>query len=186
MNIYSIALFLHVVGALGFFVVLGIEWMGLWQIRSAATPEEARAILGLVKRTTGLGIASILTTIVTGIYMLLTVWGAVAWILVVLGALASEIALFVTLTAPRIAAIRQALVTEKRSLSPAFQALINHPMIWISMQTRVAIILGIVFLKFAKPGLGASLLIVVAAIVLGLGSALPVIRNERTQTGPAD
>ena len=30
---YSIALFVHIVGALGFFVALGLEWTGLSQIR---------------------------------------------------------------------------------------------------------------------------------------------------------
>ena len=34
MNAYSIALFLHIVGALGFFVALGLEWTGLWQIEA--------------------------------------------------------------------------------------------------------------------------------------------------------
>ncbi len=29
MDDYSIALFLHIVGALGFFVALGLEWTGL-------------------------------------------------------------------------------------------------------------------------------------------------------------
>jgi hypothetical protein len=29
MSAYSTALFLHVVGALGFFLALGLEWMGL-------------------------------------------------------------------------------------------------------------------------------------------------------------
>jgi hypothetical protein len=49
MSNYSIALFLYVVGALGFFVVLGVEWIGLSQIRGATLPEEVRAILGMVK-----------------------------------------------------------------------------------------------------------------------------------------
>ena len=29
---YSIALFFHIVGALGFFLALGLEWAGLWQL----------------------------------------------------------------------------------------------------------------------------------------------------------
>src|SRR5574341_1012005 len=115
MNAYSIALFLHIVGALGFFVVLGLEWIGLSQIRSARLPEEARAILGVVKSTNRLGFVSMLTTVITGIYMLLTVWGWVAWIVVVLGALVLEIVLFVVLAKPRMAAIEQALATEKRT-----------------------------------------------------------------------
>src|SRR5574341_1569771 len=179
MNAYSIALFLHIVGALGFFVVLGLEWIGLSQIRSARLPEEARAILGVVKSTNRLGFVSMLTTVITGIYMLLTVWGWVAWILVVLGSLILEIVLFVALTGPRMAAIGQALPTEKGSVSQTFHNLVNHPILWISIQTRAAIILGIIFLKIARPDLGWSLLTIGVATVLGLASALPVLRPAR-------
>src|SRR5574341_2433418 len=115
MSNYSIVLFLHIVGALVFFVVLGLEWIGLSQIRSTIVPEEVRAIIGVVKSTNRLGFVSMLTTVITGIYMLLTVWGWVAWILVVLGSLILEIVLFVALTGPRMAAIGPALATEKRT-----------------------------------------------------------------------
>ena len=47
MNGYSIALFLHIVGALGFFVALGLEWIGLEQIRSAMAPEQVRGWVSL-------------------------------------------------------------------------------------------------------------------------------------------
>jgi hypothetical protein len=186
MSDYSIALFLHVVGALGFFVVLGLEWIGLSQIRRASLAEETRAILGMVKSADRLGFISMPTTIVTGIYMLLTVWGWVPWILVVLGALVLEIVLFVVLAKPRMAAIEQALATEKGSVSHTFQDLVNHPILWISIRTRVAIILGIVLLKFTQPDLGGSLLTIGVAIVLGLASALPMSRQVRVQEGPAD
>jgi hypothetical protein len=41
MNIYSAVLFLHIVGALGFFVVQGLEWIGLSRMRTVRLPEEA-------------------------------------------------------------------------------------------------------------------------------------------------
>ncbi|HLO30022.1 MAG TPA: hypothetical protein VK249_12845 [Anaerolineales bacterium] len=179
MSNYSIALFLHVVGALGFSVVLGLEWIGLSQLRRARLSEEARAILGTVKSAERLGFISMPTTIVTGIYMLLTAWGWVPWILVVLGALVLEIALFVVLAKPRMAAIEQALAAEKGSVSQTFHNLVSHPILWISIQTRAAIILGIVFLKIAKPDLDGSLLSIGVATVLGLASALPVLRPAR-------
>jgi hypothetical protein len=186
MSNYSIVLFLHIVGAFGFFIVLGLEWIGLSRIRSAILPEEARAILGVVNSTNRLGVISMLTTIISGFYMLLTVWGWVAWILVVLGALVLEIVIFVMLTRPRMAAIEQALAMEKGSVSQTFHSLVNHPILWISNQTRVAIILGLVYLKIAKPDLGGSLLTIGIAIVLGLASALPMPRRARVQEGPAD
>lgn len=186
MNYYSIALFLHIAGALGFFIVLGLEWIGVSQIRNTKQTEQARAILGTVNGANHLGMISMLTTIVTGFYMLLTLWGWVAWIVVVLGALVLEIVLFVALTKPRMAVIEQALVTEKGSLSQTFHNLVNQPILWISIRTRAAIILGIVFLKIAKPDLGGSLLSIGVAIVFGLASSLPVPRRERAQVGPAD
>lgn len=186
MSNYSIALFLHIVGALGFSAVLGLEWIGLSQLRRARLSEEARAILGTVKSADRLGFISMPTVIVTGIYMLLTVWGWVPWILVVLGALILEIVLFVVLAKPRMAAIEQALATEKGSVSQTFQDLVSHPILWISIQTRVAMILGIIFLKIAKPDLGGSLITMGVAIVLGLTSTLPMSRRVRAQEASAD
>lgn len=186
MSNYSIALFLHIVGALGFFVVLGLEWIGLSQIRRAILPEEVRAILGVVNRTDRLAVISMLTTIITGIYMLLTVWGWVPWILMVLGALVLEIVLFVVLTRPQLRSIEHALAVEKGPVSQTFYNLVDNPILWISNQTRVAIILGIVYLKIAKPDLGGSLLTIGIAIVLGLVSALPMPHRARVQEGPAD
>lgn len=185
MNNYSIALFLHIVGALGFFLVLGLEWIGLSQLRSALLREEAGAILGIVKSTNRLGVISMLTTIVTGIYMTLAVWRTAPWILVVLGALVLEFVLFVVLTQPRLKIIGQALTEERESLSPSFHNLVNHPILGISVQTRTALILGIVFLKIAKPDLGESLLTIGVAVVLGLATTLPVLRQKRVLEGPA-
>lgn len=186
MNGYSIALFLHVVGALGFFVALGLEWTGLLQIRSALVPVQVGAWMGILKSVRRVGFASMLTTVLTGIYMMLTVWGGAAWVTVSLGALVLVIALSLVLTGPRMAPIGRALMMEKGPLSQAFQRLANHPLLWISIQTRIAIALGIVFLKVAKPDLAGSLLTISIAIVLGIASALPVSRRERAQERSAD
>jgi hypothetical protein len=186
MSNYSIALFLHIVGALGFFVVQGVEWIGLSQLRRARLPEEARAILGTVKSADRLGVVSMLTTVATGIYMLLTYWGWVAWIIVVLGALILEIVLFVMIAKPRMTVMEQVLTTEKGFVSQAFHELVNEPVLWITIYTRTAILLGIVFLKSAKPDLDGSLLTIGIAILLGIASALPMARRLRVQEGPAD
>jgi len=42
MTLYSLALFLHIVGALGLFIALGLEWTGLWYLRRAGTAEQAQ------------------------------------------------------------------------------------------------------------------------------------------------
>lgn len=185
MNNYSIALFLHVVGALGFFMVLGVEWLGLARIKSAGQLEEVRAIVEIVKGTNRLGAVSMLTAISTGLYLTLTVWGGVPWLLVMLGALVLEIVLFVAVARPRMASMEKALAAETRPSSPTLLNLVNDPILWVSTQTRVAIMLGIVFLKYAKPDLSVSLLAIGVAIVLGLVSALPALRRAGPQERPA-
>jgi len=174
MNIYSTALFLHILGALGLSIALGLEWTGLRHIRSAELPEQFRSWIGILKNANKVGFPSMLSTVITGIYMMLTVWGGTAWIYVTLGSLILVIVLSAVLTRPRMAAIGRTLATEKGAITQAIHNLANHPILWISIQTRAAIILGIVFLKIAKPSLGGSMLTIVVAILLGIGSAFPV------------
>ncbi len=186
MNAYSIALFLHIVGAMGFFVALGLEWTGLSQIRSAMTPMQVGGWMRILKSVRKVGFASMLTTVISGIYMLVTVWGGAAWIIVTVGALVLVIALAQVVSAPRMAAMGRALATEKGPLSKTFHSLANHPLLSISIQTRAAIALGIVFLKIAKPDWGGSLITIGAAIVLGVVSALPMPRRGRVQARSTD
>jgi protein-S-isoprenylcysteine O-methyltransferase Ste14 len=185
MNTYSIALFLHIVGVLGFFVALALEWTGLSQIRSAVTLEQVRAWMGILKNVRKVGFVSMLTTVITGVYMIVT-WGAQAWIIVTVGSLVLVIALAQVVTAPRMAAVGPALASGKGALSKTFYSLVNHPLLSISIQTRAAIALGIVFLKIAKPDLVGSLLTIGAAIILGTTSALPFPRREPAQERPTE
>jgi hypothetical protein len=182
----SIGLFLHIVGALGFFVALGLEWTGLWQIRNAMNFGQVGAWMGTLKKNRKIGFISMFTTVITGIYMMLIEWGGVAWIILTMASLVLVIVLSLALTGPRMAAIGQALAREKGVLSRTYYNAANHPLLWISIQTRVALALGIVFLKTVKPEWGGSLLTVGAAIVLGLASTLPILRHERAQEAPAD
>jgi hypothetical protein len=77
------------------------------------------------------------------------------------------------------AAIGRMVNAERGPLSPPLHQLLHDPLLWISMQTRVGIALGIVFLMTVKPDLGRSLLTIGAAIVLGLASSLPMAVRER-------
>lgn len=185
MNTYSIALFLHIVGSLGVSVALGLEWIGMAQIRKAKVSEEIPPVLGMVKSTSRLGFISMLATVLTGLFMVLTVLGWLPWIIVVLGALVMAIVISARLTIPRMAAIGRALAVEHGPVSQTLHNLVNQPILWASIQIRVAIVIGIVFLKIARPNLGGSLLTMLVAVVLGIASALPAFRQMRVKTGPA-
>jgi hypothetical protein len=186
MSIFSVALFLHIIGALGVSVALGWEWIGLSKIRRSTVPQQIRAILDLVNSTTRFGFISMLSTIITGIYMVLAAVGWVPWLLVVIGAFVLVIVLTRALTAPRMAAIARTLATEKEPISQTFHNLMNDPVLWISIQTRVAVALGIIFLKIVTPNLGGSLVTVAIAVVIGIASALPMSRRARAQEPSTD
>jgi hypothetical protein len=187
MNIYSIiALFLHIVGALAVSVALGFEWTGLRQIRAAMLPAQVFTWMSIFKSVRKVGFISMLTTVITGLYLIVTYWGGKPWIIVTMGSLLLIIVLAQVLTAPRMAAIGRALAMEKGSVSQTFHTLVNDPILWISIQTRVAIVLGIIFLKIAKPNFVGSLLTIGVAIVLGITSALPMRGPVQAHEASAD
>lgn len=187
MNIYSIiVLFVHIVGALGVSVVLGMEWTGLRQIGTSVLPDQVRAWMGMFNSLRKVGFISMLTTVITGIYMIVTYWGGTPWIIVTMASLVLVIVIAQVLTAPRMAAIGRALAAEKGPASQTFHKLVTNPILWISIQTRVAIVLGIIFLKIAKPDLGGSLLTISAAIVLGIASVLPMLRPVQAHKASTD
>jgi hypothetical protein len=186
-------LFFHIVGALFFFATLGLEWVSLRQVRNSVALQQALTWMHMLRRIRPIGFASMLTIVISGLYMMATAWGPVAWILVTLGSLGLVIALSLVLTGPRMAAVGQALASGKGALLPCFHSLANHPLLSISIQTRVAITLGIVLLKVIKPDAAGSLLIIGVAIVLGVVPALGArgrepLENvqERAQEGVAN
>lgn len=181
MDDHSIGLFIHIGGALGFFAALGLEWTGLGQIRSATLPELVRAWIGILKNAHKVQSVSMLVIALTGIYSLVVEWGGVPWIIVSLGSFVLAALLAVVLTGPRMALIARALATEERPTPHTFHNLASHPLLWISIQTRVAIGLGVLFLMLVKSDYGESLLAIGVAIVLGVASAFPALRKELTR-----
>jgi len=164
MNTYSIALFLHVVGALVLFATLILEWISLRQIRSTTLSEQIRTWLGVLRGASKAGFPSMLMTVITGVY-LMVVWGWTPWLVTTIGALILMIFL-ARVTIPRLKALGQSL------------GAVDDPFLWVSVQTRVAIVLGIIFLKIAKPDWIGSLLTIGTAVVLGVVLALLMPRRE--------
>lgn len=186
MNIYSVMLFLHIAGALGSFVTLGLEWTSLHQIKNAVTSEQVRAWISIFNGTRRFGMVSMVTIVAAGIYLMASAWGSQAWIIVTLGAMVLMVVLINTFTRPRTLAIARAVTDGREEMPPIVRSLANDPLLWISIQTRVAISLGIVFLMTVKPGVGGSLITIVVSIVMGLASSLPMIRHKYVQERTVD
>src|SRR5437660_9412757 len=81
MSIYNIVLFLHVSGAIGYFVSMGTWLFGIAAIRRAQRVEQVRALTNLVGRLGPLFGISVLLILATGLYMAITSWGILTgWI----------------------------------------------------------------------------------------------------------
>lgn len=172
MNDYSISLFLHIVGALGFFAALGIEWLVIHQLRRATTAEGVRDWLRIGVGGRKFGMISMVLLLAAGIYMMNEVWGhATAWInvsfwsIVLLGILIVPIG-------RRLKAIEAAVQTETGPLSARYAELLRHPLLMIAIRARVGVALGIIFLMTVKPNTTESVLTIgigaLAGILLGV------------------
>ena len=176
MTLYSIALFLHIVGALLLFVTLTVEGIALRQLHRAATMEAAQVAAASLRLNRIVGPLSALGVLIPGLYMTATTWGWVPWIVV---GLVSWLAIAVlgAVNGVRILALdrSQALLTG-----------IRNPIFMISWLTRVGIALGVVFLMTVKPGAAVALLAILLAAVAGLtlGVVLGAARR-REQEGQA-
>jgi uncharacterized membrane protein len=175
MNLYTLALFLHVSGAIGTFVSLGIWLFGLSALRRARRVEQVRALAWLIIVASPLMVLSVLLLGLTGFAMALSTWGlSTPWIAVSLVSvvLVGPIGAFVLDPRMRtILSMTRAIPDEP--LPAALDQRTHDPILFISTHTLVAILFGIVFLMTTKPSFVASLLVMAAAIVLGLVSSLP-------------
>jgi hypothetical protein len=185
MNYYSITLFVHIVGAVGFFVALGVEWLSVRHLRRATTAEQVREWIRASTGVRRLGMASMLMLLLSGFSMMLIAQVGGAWLIVAFWSLVLLSILAVALSFRRIAAIGRVATTEDGPVSSTLRRLLDHPLLRIAIQTRVAVALGIVFLMTVKPDLSGSLLAIGVAAVLGVASALPMLVRERTKEQPA-
>jgi len=71
-------------------------------------------------------------------------------------------------------AVRQGSLDESGPLSPASRIRLRDPILWVSVQARIALALGIVFLMSVKPGLIGSLTTIGVSLIAGLVASTPI------------
>lgn len=188
MSFYSLALFVHLVGVLGLFVGLSLDWISLMRLRQAQTltqVREATSLTGIVAR---LLLPAVLLLLVAGIYMTVTTWAwGTPWILVSLGGLLLIGVLANSVGGRRLRAIERAATREASSdvIPAVLVRQITDPILLIGLQTAGLIGLGVVFLMSTKPDVFGSLLTLAVAIVLGVGSAV-LWQRPRAAKGRAE
>jgi hypothetical protein len=150
MSLYSIALFLHIVGALLLFVLLTIEGVGL---RQGFTAARLNRVLGPL---------SALAILVPGLYMSASQWGSKGWVVV---GITSWVLIAVAGAATGISVLAGRLTTRGAAAS------------W---SIRVGIALGVVFIMTVKPDLLLAVVAVAAGAALGGAGAFASMRQVRS------
>ena len=173
---YSIALFLHIVGALVYFIALGLEQASLVYLRRATLVEQARDWLSVFSSLRLLGPISLVVILLSGFYMMATSLGWTGWIIVALFSLILIAVIGGIVAGPRMGAIGQMIAKESGTVSFALRERLSDPLFSISMQVRTAIALGIVFLMTVKPDLIGSVITLAVAVIIGLVAALPSLQ----------
>ena len=174
MNLYTIALFFHVNGAIGYFVGIS-TWLfilvGLWR---AQRVEQVRALVNLIGLSGPFSGISVLLLLASGFYMAFTAWSLqTGWILVSLISLVLMVSLGAALIEPHRRAIdRLAREAPDGPLPESLGQRIHDPILSTALETVAVLLLGIVFLMTTKPALPGSLIVMAVALVLGMASGL--------------
>jgi hypothetical protein len=185
MTVYTVVLFLHLVGVLFLFMNFALEWVIQGRVRNSATLEQARPWLMAGKRVPLLGAIGGIGVLIPGLWLAAheRVWSQ-AWIQAALTAALVIVVLGMAITRPRMRKLRMAAQDEVpgaaqgtgREESDALKHL-RDPLIVYSLRIRVALAFGVVYLMAAKPGLMATLAAMGVALVLGI--IISVAANSR-------
>jgi Predicted integral membrane protein (DUF2269) len=183
-SLYTLALFLHVSGAIGAFVSIGIWLFGLSALRRARYVEQVRAIAWLIIVASPLMVFSVLLIAIAGLDMALSTWGlrtpwiAVAIVSFVLIAPVGPFLLYYRM---------QAILAEVRELPGGpipdnLYVRTQSPVLGTAAQTLTTVLLGIVFLMTNKPALITSIVVMGVALACGLLSGMPYLYAARRRS----
>ncbi|HEX7942970.1 MAG TPA: hypothetical protein VF488_14250 [Gemmatimonadaceae bacterium] len=164
---YSVSVFLHIVGALALFAGLGLEQAGLVNIRRASTSAQLREWVTLLSVLRRVQSPAALLIVATGFHLVATRWGHHAWIgLGLLGVVLMGV-LGAVVTGRRVDAIRKAVPAGDGPIPAALRQRVHDPVLRTSASLRVALGLGIVFDMSVKPGTAGAFAAMGVALALG-------------------
>jgi hypothetical protein len=175
--------FLHVVGALGLTAAFGVEAAGLAGLRRATGANEALLWLRSRRWVLLIGPASIGLVLVTGIYLTMVEWGWDGWILVSVASLLAIAGIGGLLTGIPMARVTPAVERASGRLPEELRHGLRSPLLTVSIMTRIAITIGIVFLMVHKAALLTSILTI--ALAVGIGVAAGLVSGRRGPSASA-
>jgi hypothetical protein len=184
MSIYTLMLFVHIVGAIGTFIGVGVWLFAALALRQAQQVGQVRALTSLIQPSGVLAIVSILLLGTAGFYMAITVWGEHAtWIIVATISFVLLAPFGVFVIDPRLRSVAKAAAAVADGPLPASLAeRTRDPLTGIGLSAYIGVLVGIVFLMTTKPSTGDSIIAMVVATVLGLIAGALLLLGARTRS----
>lgn len=176
MSAYRIALFIHILGMVGFFMPLGAWLFGLVALRRARLAQQVRSICQAIFISDTVAVVGILLLAGAGLYMASTTWGlGTGWVLVAIISFALLAPIGPLVVERRLHVVaNMASESPDGPLSPELQRRINDPVIGAGLGFMLAWLLGIIFLMTVKPLLADAILIMLAAALVGILAGVPL------------
>ncbi len=176
MNSYTIVLFLHFAGMAALFIGYGLEWTASALLRRATTAGEARSWLRIYRGSLPVSGPGLLLLILTGGYMAgVTERSAAGWVIAAWIGIAVALVIGFGLLLPRFKKLRPVLQSSEATAALSGEVLgrVKDPVITTLIRIRTMLAIGIVYLMTAKTPLVPSLVVLLAAIGLGVILAAP-------------
>jgi len=169
MNLYSNVLFVHILSALGLFLGYSLEWTVSALLRHASTTDQARAWLCVYRVSPPVTGVSLAVLILSGGWLAALTGGMYhGWLIVSVAGIVVALLIGFALILPRAQAIRGALPDGNLPLTPEALMKLQSAALPTLIRVRVLLAAGIVYLMTVKPSLGASLIVLVTSLVLGV------------------
>ena len=168
MTLFSIMLFIHILGVVSLFGGIIVLQQAGARLRTATTWPEARPWLSMLRSTRGMFGSGSGMLLVTGLYMTHAQWTfATPWVSV---AIATVLLLMIAgplVTGPAFARIGRAGAGQDGPIAPAVRAQIASPALWGPATAMNGAAVAMVWLMTNKPGWTGSITIAVTLAVLG-------------------
>ncbi len=167
---YTLALFVHILGAIGLFVAVGLIVVAFVRMRQAATLEQVREWAAVANVAGKSMIFISLVILAPALYMVMLAWGfATPWVMASLITFVVLSIMGATMNGRNIERIVVLAQASSSDFIPSeLRARLLAPQLWLSEGIRLMLLLGILSLMTIKPDILFSVLILVGMLILGI------------------
>ncbi len=167
---YTLALFVHILGAIGLFVAVSLIVIAFVRMRQASTLEQIREWASVANLAGKSLIFISLVILAPALYMVILAWGfTTPWVMASLITFVVLAIMGATVNGRMIGWVVAMAQAASPSLVPdTLRAQLIAPQLWLAEGVRLMLLVGILCLMTIKPDMLFSLLTLVGMLILGI------------------